>query len=241
MMGLAEFDHHTFYLPALGPASVVFDLGAAGGAFGANLHAMTGCRSICAEASPSVFRNLQAARGVEAHQLAVGGTDGPVSMTVGGHVGDTYWVRGVDDDGEDAGTETIEVPGVTLATLMARTGVDFVDLIKLDIEGAEFAFFDAAGDDTLRRVGQMTVEFHDFLDPARRPDVLAIIRRLEGLGFATVIMTRNTLGDVLFLNRAHLPVDAVQLFVMRTVVKYGRGIRRILARRFAPRRSDMAA
>jgi FkbM family methyltransferase len=228
MTALAEIQGHTFYLPALGPGSVVFDLGAAGGGFGRAVHEMTGCRSLCADASPHAYEVLAAAPGIEAHHVALGGVDGPTEMQIGGYEGEKFWVRGAEDG---AAAETIEVEGVTLATFMTRAGVDFVDLVKLDIEGAEFAFFDAAADETLKRVGQWSVEFHDFLDPALAPKVAAVIRRLEGLGFETVVMTRRGHGDVLFLNRAHLGLDPLRLFLMRTAVKYGRGMWRMLARK----------
>ena len=54
---------------------------------------------------------------------------------------------------------TIEVPCVDLATLMQRNGHDHIDLLKIDIEGAEYEVLD----DLLKRrlpVKQVLVEFH---------------------------------------------------------------------------------
>ncbi len=231
MPALAEIDGHTFYLPALGPASVVFDLGAAGGTFSTTVRRLAGCRCIAAEPSPTVFADLSALPGIETHHVALAGRDGPLAMEVGGHGAQGYWLRQSDRAGAlDAGA--VQVEGVTFETLKARAGVDFVDLIKLDIEGAEFDVFAAASDAALARVGQWSVEFHDFLDPSLAPKVAEVIRRLEGLGFEAIVMTRRGHGDVLFLNRAHLGLDAWQLFCMRWPLKYGRGIRRMLARGF---------
>ncbi len=169
------------------------------------------------------------ADGVHHHLAAIGGLAGPMRMTVGGREFGHYWVRATDGEGE------IEVPGETLESFMARCGVEQADLVKVDIEGAEFDMFDAASDETLSTVAQFTVEFHDFLDPALTPRVKAVIARLEGLGFETIIMTRHAHGDVVFLNRAKIPLDAWQLFYMRTAVKYGRGMRRVLSRRLVHR------
>lgn len=227
MTALAEIQGHTFYLPALGPGAVAFDFGASGGEFALALIGLSGCKCHCADASPSAFEVLSGVAGIDAHHLALGGADGPVEMLIGGHEGDHFWVRGGADD---VAAAPIRVEGITLATFMARCGVEYVDLIKLDIEGAEFDLFDATDDATLRRVGQWSVEFHDFLDPSLAPKVAAVIRRLEGLGFATIVMTRHGHGDVLFLNRERLGLDAWQLFYMRTALKYGRGIGRMLAR-----------
>ena len=43
-------------------------------------------------------------------------------------------------------------------------------------------------------------------------------------------MTRNAHGDVLFFNRALLGIGAWDLFYMRTVEKYRRGLKRMFAR-----------
>jgi FkbM family methyltransferase len=170
--------------------------------------------------------------GVEAHHIALGGRDGPMAMEIGGHEAQGYWLRQSEQGGDAPGAGTVQVEGVTFETLKARAQVDFVDLVKLDIEGAEFDFFDASSDADLANVGQWSVEFHDFLDPTLAPKVAEVIRRLEGLGFEAIVMTRRGHGDVLFLNRAHLGLDAWQLFCMRWPLKYGRGIRRMLARGF---------
>ena len=122
MTALAEIQGHTFYLPALGPSSVVFDLGASSGGFALGVRALAGCRCFAAEASPSVFELLAEAQGVEGHNVALGGADGPVRMLVGGHEGERFWVR----TGVAADEAAIEVEGVTFETFKARCGVDTV-------------------------------------------------------------------------------------------------------------------
>lgn len=236
MAALHEIDGHTFYLPALGPGSVVLDLGASRAGFAVEVNRLTGCTCHCAEASPGVFGLMAAAPGIHHHHVAITGADGPLAMRIGGHQDGGYWMKADDGadvgDGADAG-DIAEIPGLTLESFFVRCGVETADLIKLDIEGAEFAMFDAASDTTLKRALQWSIEFHDFLDPALTPSVKAVIARLEGLGFDAVVMTRRGHGDVLFLDRARLNVSIRQLLYMRWGVKYGRGIRRMLARRFA--------
>ena len=63
--------------------------------------------------------------------------------------------------GNEAG---LEVPCVDLATLMRQNGHDHIDLLKIDIEGAEYEVID----DFLRRrlpIKQVLVEFHNNLLP----------------------------------------------------------------------------
>jgi FkbM family methyltransferase len=52
------------------------------------------------------------------------------------------------------------VPAYSLADLMAGHGLPFVDLLKVDIEGAEEEVFRAGRDTVLRRVGCCAVELH---------------------------------------------------------------------------------
>ena len=92
----------------------------------------------------------------------------------------------------------------TLAGLFGALDVEVVDLLKVDIEGAEIALIDAADDATLRRCCQMTIEFHDFMDPDQAVNVKRQLDRFESLGFDCVVMTRRHHGDVWVVNRAAL-------------------------------------
>ncbi len=59
--------------------------------------------------------------------------------------------RGLSDDG--ARESGVAVETVTLATLLEREGLDRVELLKMDIEGAEHEVFLSTSDDILRRLG----------------------------------------------------------------------------------------
>ncbi len=65
----------------------------------------------------------------------------------------------------DGGTAaTIEVPCVDLSTLMKQNGHDRIDLLKIDIEGAEYDVLDHLLSHKLR-VKQVLVEFHHNILP----------------------------------------------------------------------------
>ena len=68
----------------------------------------------------------------------------------------------------------VQVQGMTMDTILDRSGFERVDLLKIDVEGAEAGMF-AAGSDWLDRVEALAVEFHgdaratcDFDQVARR-------------------------------------------------------------------------
>jgi FkbM family methyltransferase len=56
---------------------------------------------------------------------------------------------------------TIPVPGMTMRTLMEKVGLDSIDLLKMDIEGAEIEAFENC--DWIDSVQAIAVELHDHL------------------------------------------------------------------------------
>jgi FkbM family methyltransferase len=65
---------------------------------------------------------------------------------------------------DDGGAATIDVPCVDLTTLMNQNGHDRIDLLKIDIEGAEYDVIDHLLSHKLR-VKQVLVEFHHNILP----------------------------------------------------------------------------
>jgi len=63
----------------------------------------------------------------------------------------------------------IRVRSVTMGSLMRENGIVFVDLLKLDIEGAEKEVFESC--DWTQRVGVIAVELHDRVKPGCRAAV----------------------------------------------------------------------
>jgi hypothetical protein len=57
------------------------------------------------------------------------------------------------------------VRAVTIASLMDKAGFDRVDILKLDIEGAEIELFDANCEEWIDRVDAIVIELHDWIRP----------------------------------------------------------------------------
>ncbi|CAJ60700.1 MULTISPECIES: FkbM family methyltransferase [Frankia] len=153
-------------LPGFAPSAgeIVVDLGANQGLFSV-LAARAGADVIAVEAQrgfASVFVNHAAANGVS-HRIqllhALVGPSTGVFADAAARQGATHW------DGD--------VERLTLAQVLESGGVDQVDLLKLDIEGSEFALFGEP--DWLDAVGRLVMEVHPgFGDPA---DLVARLRR----------------------------------------------------------------
>jgi len=82
----------------------------------------------------------------------------------------------------------IEVPVDRLSHIMQRNGHPRIDLLKLDVEGAEYKVIDSLVEDRLD-IGVICVEYdelHHALDGAYRARVAASIRKLLAFGYALV-------------------------------------------------------
>ena len=223
-MSVATIEEHTLLTRPLGPEAVVLDPGANVGAFSAAVARRFGCRCHAVEPSPTLSAQIPTHPLIRVHQHAMGGERGEAALYVstdplGSSLHPTEAL-------EYSGTLT--VPVETLGGLMEREGLDRVDLVKADIEGAEIPMFDACSDDDLQRIDQFTIEFHDFNGTTPEADVLRVLDRLRGLGFAVYRKARFAHFDVLALHPGRLGVSAAELAWIRTGRHYLTGVGRLL-------------
>lgn len=216
---------HSFYTGLVNRESVVVDLGAHKGEFSHEMSNSFGCKCYLVEALPSLFSQIGEAPLLKKYNFAMAGRDEPVELFVSQNLeGST--ITGSSAAGSNG---AVTVDGVTLGTLMARAGISAIDLLKMDIEGAEIGLFAAASDDILSNIKQITVEFHDFVPGGvSTQQVTDIKNRLQDLGFDAIKFSRSLNTDVMFINRRLSGMSAVEYWYIKYVVKYTRGIARIL-------------
>lgn len=194
---------HTIWPPGLNSNSIVIDAGAHHGEFSSAIIQRFGSRCYLVEANPDLAATLSHPNYKAVIAAALASEDGKA----------VFWHRANLESGsilprprEERAT-TAEVETITLASLMYRNSLKGVDLLKLDIEGAEFDFLNSAPEEVLHSIGQITVEFHDFLAEFSRAGLYKTVqRRLSGLGFLTCCMSFRTHGDVLFINTRIFPL-----------------------------------
>lgn len=179
-----------------GPGDVVLDVGAGHGGetlYLANMVGPTGrVLSIEAARTPyATLRDLVTRNGwqhVEPVHVAVGSAPGTVHVS-----DDTHWVAGniFGGRGEPVAMDTIDA-------LCAARGIDHIDWVKMNIEGAE--------KDALRgmeamssRVRHLTISCHDFLGTEWGKSLDVVTGWLEGHGFT---VSRRDEGD--FVQRCYL-------------------------------------
>lgn len=130
----------------------------------------------------------------------------------------------------EACTKVVEVEAITLASALAEEPAGRIDLLKMDIEGEEVPVLLEAPAALFTRVVQMTVEFHDFLDPSSVPGIRRAIRRMRRLGFHAICFSWRSYGDLLFVNTQLAPLSLVQQIWLRLRYKYASGIARVIRR-----------
>jgi FkbM family methyltransferase len=147
--------------------SVVVDVGANIGAFA--LAAAQRARTVyCIEPIASNFgmltRNikLNRASNVKPLQVAVAGANGTARMTDCGVKSSLHF---------DTGGNTEQVRTVTLQTLMEENGIETVDYLKMDCEGAEWDIVLSTPPEILRRIKHIEMEFHN-IGSATHPRML---------------------------------------------------------------------
>jgi FkbM family methyltransferase len=204
-MRLVSVRGHHIWPGPLTKDSVIVDAGAHRGEFSAEIIRRFGCQCHLVEANPRLVETLMIARAESVTTAALGGRDGRGML----HVSENPEASGLFAAGP--ATTSVEVETISLATLMRRLGITKIDLLKLDIEGAEFDLIASTPDQILHCINQITVEFHDFKPAFRNRKLFENARaRLESMGFDCCNMAFRTHGDVLFLNRAQLRLVATQ-------------------------------
>ena len=159
------------YALDISPPENVLDLGANFGA--ASIYfalKWPDAQIVAVEPNPVIFerlaRNTAAYSNITCFRYAAGGADGTATFSVGdSHVGSSFVKR-------SDGARSIDVQVRSLSSIMAEAGIEHVDVLKFDIEGAEeFVFADRQA---LRKVGVLVGEVHPDLMTLEQDEFMAM-------------------------------------------------------------------
>ena len=209
---------HTIYVPGITPGSVVLDLGANEGEFARQMSARFGGTYHLVEANPVLAERLRANGQFSVWECAVAASEGTIPFHVARNAEASSILTLPSESVYDAVLqETIEVRARTLESLLADIGAPTIDLVKMDIEGAEVGVLSTLPRRTLVGIGQISVEFHS--DPTfgfnLRDDVERVIRLVRRSEFECFDFARRPRLDVLFLNQRVHPLSAVNRITWR--------------------------
>ena len=229
-MFLDRISQHSFLPTFVTPGGVVLDLGFNKGQFSYAMIAKYDSRVVAVEPVADFCAEAQEDPNLTLINAAVLSNDRKVSMltTEGYHLSATVLEHDTVSSIHDTKkASSIDVEGVTLDSLVAAAGSDTVDLVKMDIEGAELEVLPSADPETLARIKQIAVEFHDFWYPELSEKTENVKRQLQNHGFDMIRFTPNN-KDVLFINKAHIKLGPLHRAWVAYVLRNINGFRRML-------------
>lgn len=220
-MHIKQYCWHSFVPGFFNKTGLAFDLGANHLQF-ANYLASTHRQVIAVEPNEALFAGTSLPANLKTVPAAVFHKSGRVNL-INAAIDDSSTVE-YDNSGS--------VAAITLEQLFAMhlDEAENVDFVKMDIEGDELDILESTSADTLRRIRQMTVEFHDFINHDDIPRIRACIARLRELGFVCLRFSLTTYGDVLFVNRALADWSNGDIWWTLARFKFLRGIKRYIRR-----------
>ena len=175
--------------------ATVLDLGASTGVFAVYAAATApAARIVAYEPMPSAYALLVenvALNGVsvDCHNAAVAGIRGDKELYVDGE--GLFFPSVI---APVSGGVSMTVPAVTLADIMEREGLDVIDLLKLDIEGAEYEVLYDTPPEYLARISEIRMEAHE-LDDERR-NIAALRTFLGQAGYRITREQREPAGVI---------------------------------------------
>jgi FkbM family methyltransferase len=244
---LTEFLHlngHSLLAAPLMAGINVLDLGANHGIFATLLSARYPGRYGGVEANPALIDELRAGAYDWVRHCAVSDAPREVPFRIARNDAASSMLELPNTSIYDAiEVETIAVEGVPLADLLRQAG-ERVDVLKVDVEGAEVPALASLSPADLARIGQITVEFHS--DPTFQFGLTletdAVIQQLRNSGFVALDFEPGQ-KDMLFINRARYSVSRLREAYWKTIAGAARwriivgAERRRLAQSVAARRA----
>ena len=151
-----------FYSPKKG--DVIVDIGAHVGFFATFVaRKKMDCKVICIEASKENFKcleeNIKSFENITTYNLALGSNHGWIKTVIDTNRSIDARVVQVDDEEPDS-TELLPVNELYKLTKSQK-----INLMKMDIEGAEFEIFKVIDDSMIASIEKLSMEYHDNLKP----------------------------------------------------------------------------
>lgn len=198
VVGLDCISEHHFLGSGLRSDSIILDIGANKGQFYYQTREKYSGQFFLIEPNGELFRELK-----------VVGTDRKFNVAITRETKQYTFYNSVNNEAGSldknmaaqwklAEAETVD--GWTFNHLMTQAGVDMIDVLKVDIEGAEIDLFNSLSNEQLRKIKQITCEFHDFMDQGQLQAVKDTLVRLKRNDFAILNFSFLDHRDVLAVN-----------------------------------------
>lgn len=180
-------------------AKFVFDLGAHIGSFTLWLSERSQARVYCVEPNPDAFerltrnvKGLQESGRATLRQAGLAGSSGRTHLVLAPGSA-SISLGSVDGQLADGG----EVEVITLEQALDESGFPYVDVVKMDIEGAEYSVLETASPLVFRNVSRWVIECHR----TGSKDEATAARLLQAAGYEVTTQTKPGGLALLFANQ----------------------------------------
>ena len=213
--GIRQVRGHLICTKELTPDSVVIDLGANEGLFSKEIHESFGSVCYAVEPNKTLYNNIQFDF-INKFNYAITASDGPVDFYISNNNEASSIIKDFEVIWGNNERQTID--GITFVNLVSKLniGEKKIEILKIDIEGAELELIESLDYEAVRNIKQITIEFHDWINEALHERTVAAIKRLTGFGFDAYTDTPNHKWPVemLFLNRKLSNFDPKEKFAL---------------------------
>lgn len=200
-------------MDAVNSGGCIIDLGANKGGFYTVMrdHFNSICYAI--EASPALFMQLPSGENIHPFNYAIGKNNGfaelylsaePEANSLQPVIASNWGLTGM-----------VTVPAITLEKFLEDEDITLpVDLLKIDIEGAEVDVINTLPGSILSQVKQIPVEFHDFLNFSAEYNVgmRDALKKLKENNFLVIRFSAYDNREVLCINRHLIALNFNQKF-----------------------------
>jgi len=194
---------HTFFEELLNEEVIIVDLGACMGEFTKEMDKLYKVKkSIMVEANPTNFSMLENKDNYVLYNKVIYSED---DKTIEFFEDTNSPYNGSNHFNYFNGIRH-EVKSITLEKIIEENNLEYIDILKVDIEGSEYDVMPNIKDETYSIIRQITIEFHDFIDTNLKNKTVLIINKLNKLGFShiskpIVYMNNSENYDVLFFKK----------------------------------------
>jgi len=220
------FSGHWIFLNDITEDSVIVDLGANKAAFSRKMVDIFGANVLAVEANYKLCKDIQYEK-IKVYNFAITDSDECIEFYISDNDESSTIIE--DFQRKWSNTEKLSVQGVTWKSLIKLLSLNgrIIDILKIDIEGAELELIESFTSDDLKSIKQITVEFHDWLNQSLHERTVNAIKKICDQGFISITDAPDHTWPVemLFLNKKELSFTLRQklfhrIFNFFTFLKY---------------------
>ncbi|MGC8751871.1 FkbM family methyltransferase, partial [Hydrotalea sp.] len=175
-MNVALVGGHYLEIHSINKNDFVFDLGGNLGNFSSAILDQFGCTCYIVEPNPVLFSQLPKHKNLIPLNYAITDKEGDIAFEISENNEASSVFLSIASKWNYQ--KTITVRSKTLNNLMIELKIPAIDILKIDIEGAELVLFKSLSDTDITQIKQISVEFHESFDISLAKDTYKTVRRI---------------------------------------------------------------